>query len=280
MLFVPANRPDRFDKALMSGADMICIDLEDALLAKQKDQVRQQALDYVIATSPGRTLKALRINQLGTVYGLRDLLALASLEKLPRALLLPKVGHSREIQLIRQILGEKIEKTSLFALLETPEGIANAAKIAMQPGVDTLLFGSADWAAECGSDMSWDSLLTPRCQVVQAAAQAGISAMDGVWPDFNDDAGLRGETGKIARMGFSGKAVLHPKQVATVHKAFAPSQEELAGASKILEAFANNQDGVQVVDGRMIDKPLISAARRTLFLAAMATIDSRENLSE
>lgn len=271
ILFVPGNRPERFDKALYSGADMICVDLEDALLPDQKSLSRDQALEYVSTPSPHNTLKSLRINPIKSVFGLEDLLALSKLDILPTVLLIPKVNHRKEIQIIKEILGDRADAISFFALLETPEGIANATDIANQENVDCLLFGSADWSAECNANMSWDTLLAPRSQIVQAAAQAGIIAMDGAWLDFNDDQGLKAETIKIARMGFVGKPILHPKQLQSVHDAFRPSKEAVEKAQSIITALESTPNGVLIVDGRMVDKPLIIAAQRTLKLSQIST---------
>ena len=174
LLFVPADRVDRYAKALNSGADMICIDLEDAVSPEKKEGARQQAINYVLKPSLNHCEKALRINELSSAFGIRDLLALSELDKLPDYLLLPKVSHPREIQIVRDILGEKANTISFFALLETSEGIGNAVTIAAENNVDFVMFGSADWAAQCGADTSWDTLLTPRSMVVQAAAHVSF----------------------------------------------------------------------------------------------------------
>lgn len=267
LLFVPGNRPDRFDKALNAGADFICIDLEDAILPAQKDIARQNALDYYPCIKEHSCTIAVRINGLDTQDGLRDLLALAAMPTLPKALLIPKVCNQRDLNIIASILGNSIESCWIFALLETPEGISNASSIANNKYVDALMFGSADWSSECGCDMSNYSLQTPRSQIVQAAAQAGIVALDGAWLDFNDETGLQRESLTINNMGFCGKPVLHPKQIAAVHDAFMPDESAINFASSVLSAFEKDRDGVLLVNGRMIDKPVVKAAQRTMQLA-------------
>ena len=287
VLFVPGARAERFGKAAGSGADLFCIDLEDAVPGNQKDGAREAALAFFAGDGAGDGLAgdgagggargggadesaggrgALRINSLNTADGLRDILALREAERLPGAVLLPKVRCRGEARLARELLGARCEGVALFALLESSEGIANAAAIAAEPGVDCLLFGSADWSAETGADMGWDSLLTPRSMVLQAAAQAGIDAIDGAWLDLEDADGLREETARIARMGFAGKVLLHPKQVEPAHEGFRPPAEAVARAKAVIKAF-NAGGGATVVDGRMVDAPVYRAALRTLAAA-------------
>lgn len=269
LLFVPANRPERYQKALDSGADQICIDLEDSIPSGEKEAARNTALSFIATetTSP----KALRINAINSLVGLADLMALAQLPELCFSILIPKVGHPREIQLVEEVLGEVEADLSLLALLETSEGIANAPQIAQRPQVKALLFGSADWSTETGADMGWDSLLTPRSLIVQAAAQAGIQAIDGVWVDLDDLDGLYRETRRIKQLGFVGRAILHPKQIGATHNAFMPSDTEISYAKQVIQAFEGRRQGLAVVKGRMIDKPLLEAAQRTMAIAAINT---------
>ena len=266
VLFVPGTRPDRFPKAAASGADLFCIDLEDAVPENSKSDAREEALKYFAANAQSAARGLLRINRVNTLNGLRDIQALCGAEMLPQAVLVPKVRCAQEAQLVRELLESRHREVSLFALLESSEGLANAAAIAAEPGVDCLMFGSADWTAEIGADMNWDSLLTPRSTILQAAAQAGVDAIDGAWLDLEDERGLREETARIARMGFAGRVLLHPKQVKPAHEAFRPPEEVVARAKSVIKAF-NAGGGAIVVDGRMIDEPVYRAALRTLAAA-------------
>jgi citrate lyase beta subunit len=272
ILFVPANRPDRYDKAFTSGADIVCVDVEDAVLPDDKAAARALAIPYVTDfSSTSVCRKALRINAIDTEFGIHDLAVLLNESRLPEVLLLPKVEHARDLDILSRLFGERLSETHVLALLETAEGLANAYEIAAHPACAALMFGSADWSAECGATMAWHSLLTARAMIVQAAARAGIAAIDGAWLDFNDEAGLRRETLRIKEMGFAGKPVLHPKQLAAVHGAFQPDAQELAFANKVLSAADSSRDGVLLVDGRMIDKPVVQAARNTVRLASAYT---------
>lgn len=273
ILFVPANRPERYEKAMASGADKICIDLEDAVPLAQKDTARATLLNFLGERGSLGTLAgiSIRINPIQTPAGLRDILALVKLEHLPPVLLLPKIRHQREVQMLREILSEKHAKLSLAAILESPEGIANAVTIGAEPSVDYLMFGSADWSTECGCSMRWDSLLTPRSQIVQAAAQTGTTAIDGAWLALDDIDGLIDETCRTAELGFGGRVLLHPKQVVPAHQAYQPEEAAVQHAQRIVAACADSVEGVIVVDGRMVDAPILNAAQRILSLAGLAT---------
>jgi len=266
-LFVPGNRLDRLPKALKSGADLICIDLEDAVPQTTKDKVRREVLGLDYSSAASAVPRTVRINALRTQAGLRDLLVLATLPHPPAAIMIPKVQHHREIQLAQDVLATAHEEFSLYAMLECPEGIANAARIARCRHVTALYFGSADWAAECGCHMNWDSLLTPRSLLVQAAARAAIRAIDGVWTALDDLDGLEAETRRIAALGFDGRMVIHPEQVAPVHRAFRPSASAVAEAQRIIAASEQQQGGVMAVNGRMVDAPIVAQARTVLMMS-------------
>ena len=132
------------------------------------------------------------------------------------------------------------------------------------PSTTILGFGAVDLVAETGSDLSWDSLLYARSQVVLAASEARIEALDTVWIEINDQDGLAEESCKARALGFSGKAAIHPSQVAPINAAFSPTDDEVATAKRITEAASGDYSGAVQVDGKMIDEPVVIAARRTL----------------
>ena len=153
----------------------------------------------------------------------------------------------------------------LFPVVENAKGVRALAEIALASDSTTILgFGAVDLVAETGSDLSWDALLYTRSQVVLAAAEAGIECLDTVYIDIGDEAGLREESKKARSIGFAGKAAIHPSQVAPINDAFSPTEEEVAFAQKVVDATAGNFSGAIQVDGKMIDEPVIIAARRTL----------------
>ena len=153
----------------------------------------------------------------------------------------------------------------LFPTVETAKGVRAVAEIALASEASTILgFGAVDLVAETGSDLSWDSLLYTRSQVILAASEARIEALDTVWIDIEDHAGLEEEARKARALGFSGKAAIHPSQVAPINAAFSPSDKEVDTARRIVEAASGDYTGAVQVDGKMIDEPVVIAARRTL----------------
>jgi citrate lyase beta subunit len=178
------------------------------------------------------------------------------------------VGTVEEVRWVDGLLGPRFPDVKLVAVVETSQGLANAAAIAAaSPRLEALGFGAADFTAENGGEQTWDGLLMARSQIAFAAAGAGIVAIDRVWLDLDDEAGLMAETRRTAELGFRSKAAIHPKQVAPIHQALRPSEEDIARAQRIVAAFEAAKGAVVTVDGRMIDVPLVTRARRTLALA-------------
>lgn len=262
ILFVPATRPDRYAKAVDSGADVVCVDLEDAVSLADKDRARELVTAFFAEPRKRGEKRVLRINQLASEHGLKDMLLLLNMNKMPDMVLLPKVESVEDINGFNQIFSVSKNKLALMALIETAKGLENAMSIAAADNVNCIVFGSADYSAEIGSDMGWDALQYGRGRIVQAAGQAGIDAIDGAWLDLQDDVGLIKESQRVAAMGFVGKPALHPKQVAGLHRAFTPSEEDVQQAQRIVDAYQKNAGGVLSVDGRMIDAPVVARALR------------------
>lgn len=253
LLFVPGSRPERFGKALASGAGLVCIDLEDAVPADGKAEARAAAVG---AIAPGL---AIRINQVTTRDGLADLLALA--QRPPDAVLLPKIEHEEQVALVAGVLGANAR---LVPLIETPRGLRHAARIAAHPSVMALMFGGADMAAELGVTLAWAPLLTVRSQLILAAAEAGKPAIDVPWIGLDDADGLARETAAAKALGFSAKAAIHPAQVATIEAAFRPTAAEIADARNAEAAFAAAGGAAVRHNGKMLEAPVMRAYRRIL----------------
>ena len=171
LLFVPGSRPERFARAEASGADMVCVDLEDAVITEEKNRAREAALQH-FGTEHGRAERVLRINAVGSSLGQVDLQALANSHSLPDLLLLPKVESADEVlQAASALAGRAI---GLIAMIESPRGLLNALAIAeAHPSMVALMFGGADFAAELGAEMCWESLLYARGQLIVVAAEIG-----------------------------------------------------------------------------------------------------------
>ncbi len=265
ILFVPGNRPERFVKASESGADIYCIDLEDAVPPGQKDAARQSALEHLRSAGSNCYL---RINGLATLAGLEDLVALAAVAKdnaLPAGIVLPMAASAFELRQIASVLSGSAA-LKIMPMIETPEGLDNLPAI-LEAGlgrIEALAFGCADYAAATGSDMSWDALLSARSAMVKAASRHGVQCIDGPCFDISDLDGLKEDCASVSRLGFSGKLAIHPSQVETINQVFAPSAEQLNWAQEVINAFEQAGGGVLSHDGMMVDQPVIDQARRIL----------------
>ncbi|MBU2919616.1 CoA ester lyase [Psychrosphaera sp. F3M07] len=265
LLFVPGSKPDRFAKAQNAGADLTCIDLEDAVLPTDKDSARQAVIEYIQA---GNRDVCVRINPLVTELGLTDLQALAAVN--PAYIMLAKCESADEIAKASQILADN--NSQLIALVETPTGLDNAYSIACaSKKVAALMFGGADMSAELRCDFSYEPLLFVRSQLVLAAAKAKVDLIDVPYVNIKDEAGLINETQKVKALGYTAKAAIHPCQIAAIHQAFSPTAEQIEYANAVMSAVDGKEDaGVVVVNGRMVDRPIILASKRILQLAAAA----------
>jgi (S)-citramalyl-CoA lyase len=265
-LFTPATKPDRFDRAAGAGADALIIDLEDAVAPADKASARQAALDWLAVPGQGSgILRAVRINQPGTPWGLEDLLGLVRSAAKPDAVVVPKTESADVLRLVDRLFVEAGKEIQLVALLESARGVAEAASIAQAtPRLGALFFGAADHAADLGAECAWEPMLHARSSVINAAALAGLATIDSPFFAIADDEGLRREVAAVVRLGFTAKAAIHPRQVAAINEALTPSAEQVAEARLILE---ENAKGVGVVGGRMIDEAVARKARRILAAA-------------
>ena len=265
MLFVPALRPDRFSKAIATGTDIVIVDWEDAVVPERKAEARELTGNFFGETTDRPVLRYLRVNSPRLSDGLRDLEALFEMEHLPDGIMIPKVESPEEVRWMMEILQPYRQDIELFPTVETAKGVRAVAEVALASDATTILgFGAVDLVAETGSDLSWDSLLYTRSQVVLAATEARIEALDTVWIEIDDQAGLENESRRARALGFTGKAAIHPSQVAPINAAFSPSNAEVDLASRIVKAAKDDFSGALQIDGKMIDEPVIIAARRTM----------------
>ena len=269
LLFVPAVRPDRYPKALATGADAVCLDLEDGVAFAAKETAREQAFALLAAREPTAAEVSLRINDVKTELGRSDLAALAAAGVRPDALMLPKVAGGDEVREVEAALARSGAALPLIVQLETAAGVLAAAEIASSsPRVSAVFFGAIDLAADLGCAVEWEALLYARSRVVLAAGAAGVSALDSPFMDVPAVAALADESRRVRRLGFAGKAAIHPTQVPVIQRAFSPSDEELAWARKIVAAYESQQGGVLLVDGQLIERPVVRAAQRNLRIGA------------
>lgn len=270
LLFTPGDKPERFAKARSAGADGIVVDLEDAVAAANKDQARAIALEYLKGAGAPGFLRCLRINGLDTSDGLKDLVALAAARDpngAPDAVLLPKADSPQLVALLARHL-ERLPGVSLIALIESARGLEAAFETARAtPRLAGLALGGADLTAETGSRLEWDALLYARSRLVHAAASQELAAMDVPYLDIADGTGLLAECRKAAALGMTSKLAIHPSQVAGIRAGFLPDDAAVAHARGLLEAWEAAGGGVFQYRGRMVDQPVLRAARRVLALA-------------
>lgn len=265
-LFVPANRPERFAKALSSGADAVIVDLEDAVAPREKLAARGQLTTaFGGFTSSDKARIVLRINAAGTPWFEGDLNLLQSLVGQGLcAVMLPKAESAVVLQQLAQLLGPGC---ALLPLLESLAGLDAVDALASAPQVLRLAFGNLDFQADlglaCGPDEA--ELLPVRLALVMAARRAGLApAIDGVTANIKDEIQLQRDVARSRRAGFGAKLCIHPAQVVSVNAAFAPSAAELEWARRVLAAFEAAGGGVFSLDGRMVDAPVLRLAQRTL----------------
>ncbi len=271
-LFGPASRAELHDKILGSGADIVCLDLEDAVPPADKDAARTLAMGWIGGAGADGPLRALRLNPLSTRFGLADLHAVSEVAPDRCALVLPKVDDAAELRIADAALRETGSEARLIALIESARGLRNAYEIAQAtPRLAYLLFGAVDLSAELGAELAPEPLLYARARVVHAARSAGIEALDVPCLDFRDLDRVTEETRAARAMGFSGKAAIHPSNVAPINAVFSPTEDEVARARRIVEAYESSASGLAVLDGKLIERPVVRSMQKILDIhSAMA----------
>ena len=267
VLYIPGSKERALEKARSLPVDAIIFDLEDAVAAEEKPAARQLLTETLKAGGYGPRVKIVRVNGFDTAWGRDDVAALAGAGA--DAVLLPKVETTAQLD----ALAEALPEVPLWAMMETPRGILNAAAIAAHPRLEGFVMGTNDLAKELGCRFRADRLplIASLSHCLLAARAHGIVAVDGVYNAFKDEDGLKAECDQGRDLGFDGKTLIHPAQVAIANAAFAPTEDEIDLARRQIEAFeaAERQgQGVAVVDGRIVENLHIVTARETLARAA------------
>jgi (3S)-malyl-CoA thioesterase len=272
VLYIPGSKPRALDKARGLAVDAIIFDLEDAVSVDEKVAARDTLAEALATGGYGARMKIIRINALDTIWGADDARAAVSMGA--DAILLPKVSAPADLDALAEITGD----APLWAMMETPLGMLNAAAIAAHPMLHGMVMGTNDLAKELQTRFRADRLpLQTGLGLCLLAAKAhGLAIVDGVYNAFKDDAGLDVECTQGRDMGFDGKTLIHPAQIDIANAAFSPSDTEIDLARRQIEAFdaveASGQ-GVAVVDGRIVENLHIVTARETLAKAeAIATL--------
>ena len=268
-IFTPGLKPEMYPKALKSGTDMVCIELEDGIAPQDKEIARNLALKLFQEKQENDGVeRILRINSLREKFGIEDVQAILSTKNPPPALMIPKVKKPDEIVLLDNLLSEKGHHCRIHVIIETNEGLENAYQIAnCSNRIDALFFGGVDMSAELRCENKWEPLLYARSRIVHAAASAGIDAIDVPYLDLEDLEGMRKEAILAKELGFNGKGSIHPKQIPILNDVFTPSELSIKKAQKIVSVFEKANTGLVVIDGKLIEKPVLREMYRILSIA-------------
>jgi (3S)-malyl-CoA thioesterase len=263
VLYIPGSKPRALDKARGLAVDAIIFDLEDAVSPDEKVASRSTLAEALAQGGYGARMKIIRINALDTDWGAQDAKAAAAMGA--DAILLPKVNGGADLDALAAITGD----TPLWAMMETPLGMLNAAEIAAHPKLQGMIMGTNDLAKDLQTRFRADRLpmMAGLGLCVLAAKAHGVAIVDGVYNAYLDEDGLKAECEQGRDMGFDGKTLIHPAQVAIANAAFAPTEDEVALARRQIEAFdaaiAGGQ-AVAVVDGKIVENLHVATARETL----------------
>lgn len=280
LLYMPGDDWKKITKAITLGVDCICMDMEDGVALNRKAEARATIARALQELDFGKSEKLARINAVGSGWEMDDLQAV--LPYRPDGIVIPKVEEYAQIEWASQVIeaaerqyGWPLQSIRILIGVETARGILNLKEIAAHPRLDAMIFGGEDFAASIGATRTPEAieLLYARQAVVVACAAFDLQAIDIVAIDFKNLEALRAEAEFGARLGFSGKQIIHPAQVEPVQTAFTPSEETIAYARRIVETFEASQregKGAYALDGKMIDMPLLKNAQKVLERARAA----------
>ena len=268
-IFTPGLRPDMYPKALASGTDIVCVELEDGIAPKDKAEAREKALAlFEKPQADDGVERIVRINSMRERFGIEDVNAILASKTPPPALMMPKVRTPDEVIILDQLLTEAGHETRLHVIIETNEGLEAAFEIAKcSDRIDAMFFGGVDMAAELRCQNNYDALLYARSRVVHASAAAGLDVIDVPYLDLDDPDGMRIEAERVRDLGFSGKGSVHPKQIVALNEVFTPSEAQITRARRIISEFEKANTGLVVIDGKLIEKPVLRDMYRIVAIA-------------
>ena len=287
-MFVPGNNPGMMQDAFIYGPDSIMLDLEDSVTMAEKDAARLLVHNALKTIDYGNTEMVVRINPLNTAYGKKDVEAVVKAGV--HVIRMPKTETAEEVREVEREI-ERIEKeigclgrTKIMAAIESTLGIVNAYEIAVaSERMMGIALGAEDYCANLKTQRSPEGteLLFARQQIVVAARAAGIDALDTVYSNLNDMETFRMEVELIKQLGFDGKSIINPRQIEIVNEVFAPTEKAIEKAKTIIAAIKEAEkrgSGVIAVNGKMVDRPVVIRAQRTIDLALASGIISKEDL--
>ena len=288
MLFVPGNNPGMIRDAHIYGSDSIMFDLEDSVSINEKDAARFLVYNALSNLKYGNKELVVRINDLSSGLGIQDLEAIVRAK--PDVIRLPKtecaqdvIDCEREIERIEREAGIPVGTTGMMAAIESGRGVLNAMEIALSSKrLIGIALGAEDYVTDLKTVRSdGTELFFARCMILNAARAAGIDAIDTVYSDVNNEEGFVKEARLIRQLGFDGKSVINPRQIPPLHQVFMPSEKDLTKARAVIEAAEEPErrgSGVISLNGKMIDKPIVTRARYLLDLAEAASVTPVEEV--
>jgi len=287
MMFVPGNNPGMIKDAYIFNCDCIMFDLEDSVSYAEKDAARSLVFHALTTIDYGDKELVVRVNALNTSIGIDDLEAMVRAHidviRLPKTETAEDIVFCEEqIERIEKTAGIPVGTTKMMAAIESAEGVLNAPAIAKaSKRLIGIALGAEDYVTDLKTNRSPEGieLLFARCMILQAARSAGISALDTVFSDVNDEEGLIAEAKHIKQLGFDGKSVINPRQIQPIIDIFTPTLKEIQKAKAVMEAIAEANrrgSGVIALNGKMIDRPIVLRAERVISLAKAAKIISQE----
>ena len=268
-IFTPGLKPEMFPKAISSGADMVCIELEDGIAIKDKDEARKNTFKALetLEVKSGVEL-VVRVNCQRTKFGLMDLEAVVSSKINVKAIMLPKVKTPDEITFIDDMLTDCGLDTDLHVIMETNEALESIYDIAhASKRIVALYFGGVDMAAELRVPNEYKNLIYARSRLVHAGASVGVDVIDVPYLDLEDMDGMKKEAELVRDLGFTGKGSIHPKQINMLNEIFTPSKKEIIKAKRIVDQFNESDTGLVVIDGKLIEKPVLREMQRKILIA-------------
>ncbi len=268
LLFVPGARPERFAKAIATGVDQVCIDLEDAVAPPDKASAREATFDFLLTTQSDVTEVGVRINNVTSELGVEDLKRLMARAVRPAFIMLPKIESAQDVIAADRLLsGTAIP---LIAQLESPKAIFEARSIAKSSNrIQALMFGGFDYAVAARIKPTRDGWFWARAQLAAAAAEAEVGAIDVPYLDIQNATELSAETQYVIGLGYTSKSAIHPAQVATIQNGYLPTRKEAEYAQRVIAAVGSAKDAAIQVDGKLVDRPIELAARRVTELARL-----------
>lgn len=259
-IFVPANKLDWIEKTYDKGADAVIIDLEDSVSNELKADARSNLVSFLKTKESDRTL-LVRVNPIDQQTGLEDIKILSEISSKIDAFVLPKIESLEHLEVLPQV--------DLVPLIETPTALRNIAMLSSHERVVGIALGGADLSASLGSDMSWDSLLFARSQLLLEAAINNLFTIDSPFMDMDDLSGLEKESILSKRLGFTGKAAIHPNQIEVITNSFLPTERDIKEAKAIIKEFNSSPEAVIAYEGKMVDMPIVLSMEKRLKLVGI-----------